>query len=33
MVLAKAVVKTVILRHRKEKIVETVLRRQSLGER
>ena len=33
MVLAKAVVKTVTLRHRKEKIVEIMLRKRSLEER
>lgn len=33
MVLAKAVVKTVTLRHRKESRVDKTLRRRSLGER
>jgi hypothetical protein len=33
MVLAKAVVKRATLRHRKERTVEKVLRRRSLGER
>ncbi len=33
MVLAKAVVKTVMLRHMNDKTVEKILRRRSLGER